>query len=160
MKTIGCGKTNRAMDDTIEGIDDYTTNLLEALQKADYIVSVLPSTASTRGLLNGNAFLPASKSHGGKCPVFINVGRGDVIDEESLLNALDQQWISAAILDVFEIEPLPEESQLWNRPDVAISPHVSGLTHGDDVPKVFLENYKRFIEGRELNHLVDWDKGY
>lgn len=83
-----------------------------------------------------------------------------MIDEKSLLNALNQQWLSAAILDVFEIEPLPEESQLWNRLDVVISPHVSGLTHGDDIPKVFLDNYKRFTEGRELNHLVDWDKGY
>jgi phosphoglycerate dehydrogenase-like enzyme len=160
MKTIGYVKTDRIPDGTIEGIYEYTTNVSEAIKEADYILSVLPSTSDTRGLLNGNAFLPGSESQGGKCPVFINVGRGDVIDEKSLLNALNQQWLSAAILDVFEIEPLPEESQLWNRPDVVISPHVSGLTHGDDIPKVFLDNYKRFTEGRELNHLVDWDKGH
>ncbi|KAL7535583.1 hypothetical protein ACHAXR_006590 [Thalassiosira sp. AJA248-18] len=160
MKTVGYGKTNRKKSDEVEGIDHYTTNLSEALQSADYIVSVLPSTPETRGLLNDGALLHASKGNGGKCPVFVNVGRGDVIGESSLLHALDNEWISAAILDVFEVEPLPEDSSLWGRSDVVISPHVSGLTQGSDVPKVFLENYQRFVQGRELKYVVDWVKGY
>ena len=158
MKTIGYAKTERST--AVEGIDVYTTNLKEAIQGADYIVSVLPSTPETRGLLNGNTLDVASKCNGGKSPVFINVGRGDVINENSLVTALDNKWISAAILDVFEVEPLPEESELWSRPDVVISPHVSGLTQSSDVPKVFLQNYTRYIHGRELKYLVDWDKGY
>jgi phosphoglycerate dehydrogenase-like enzyme len=160
MKTIGYGKRSRSSNERLDEIDEYTTNLMKALQEADYIISVLPSTPDTRGLLNDDAFASASKVNSGKCPVFLNVGRGDVISEDSLLNALDNKWISAAILDVFEIEPLPRESLLWNRSEVIISPHVSGLTHGHDVPKVFLENYKRFIDGRELDYLVDWNKGY
>lgn len=160
MKTMGYGKTKRESDEVLEGIDAYTTNLGGALREADYIVSVLPSTPETRGLLNGNALRTASKANGGNCPVFINAGRGDIIGEDSLLYALDNQWISASILDVFEVEPLPEESKLWHRSDVIISPHVSGLTQGKDVPKVFLENYERFLEGNELNFLVDWNKGY
>ena len=160
MKTIGYGKTKRKSDQVPDEFHEYTTYLPRALQGADYIVSVLPSTPDTRGILNDNQFMVASKAEGGKSPVFLNVGRGDVINEGSLLNALDMKWISAAILDVFEVEPLPEESLLWDRPDVIVSPHVSGLTHGDDVPKVFLENYTLFVEGRELNYLVDWDKGY
>lgn len=159
MKTIGYRKTSRIADE-VDGIDEFTTNLPNALQVADYIISVLPSTPSTRGMLNDDVFQAASIPNKGKCPVFINVGRGDVICEKSLLNALDQKWIAAAILDVFEVEPLPEDSLLWKRSDVTISPHVSGLTHGDDVPKVFLSNYKLFIEGSQLNFLVDWDKGY
>jgi len=160
MRTVGYGKTIRGSDHGLEGIDEYTTNLTKALREADYVVSVLPSTLETRGLLNGTALQPASKSDGGKSPVFINVGRGDIISADSLLNALDNRWISASILDVFEVEPLPKENALWRRSDVVISPHVSGLTQGKDVPKVFLENYGRFLEGRELKYLVDWDKGY
>jgi len=110
--------------------------------------------------LNDNALLTASKINGGKYPVFFNVGRGDVIGEDSLLVALDNQWISAVILDAFQVEPLLEESKLWRRSDVVISPHVSGLTQGKDVPKVFLENYRLFVEGRELKYVVDWDKRY
>ena len=92
--------------------------------------------------------------------MFINVGRGDVINEKSLLMALDEQWISGAILDVFEEEPLPMHSKLWGRSDVIVSPHVSGLTQSSDVPKVFLTNYQRYIDGKELKFLVDWAKGY
>ena len=156
MKTIGFGKTARESNDKLECIDVYTTNLTESLQSADYIVSVLPSTPETRGLLNDDALLRTD----GKCPVFLNVGRGDVISEASLLQALDKKWLSAAILDVFEIEPLPEESELWTRHDVTISPHVSGLTQGKDVPKVFLENYERWKAGKDLLFVVDWMKGY
>ena len=158
MKTIGFGKTDR--DYQIDGIDEYTTNLKYALQSADYIVSVLPSTLETRGLLNGKTLQQASISNGGKCPAFLNVGRGDVISEGSILHALDKEYISAAILDVFEVEPLPIDSPLWSRSDVVISPHVSGLTQCSDVPKIFLENYSRYKNGRNLKYVVDWNKGY
>lgn len=114
-------------------IDEYTTDLSAALCRADYIVSVLPSTPETRGLLGGEALSVASRSKGGKSPAFLNVGRGDVIDETSLIHALDCEYISAVILDVFEKEPLSTESALWTRPDVVISPHVSGVTQAKDV---------------------------
>ena len=159
MKTVGYGKTNRTANN-VEGVDEYTTNITDALQAADYIVSVLPSTPETRNLLNRSALECASKSNGGKCPVFLNVGRGDVISEADLLHALDEKWVSAAILDVFEVEPIPAESSLWDRSDVVVSPHVSGLTQASDVPKVFLENYQRYIQGSELKYVVDWMKGY
>jgi phosphoglycerate dehydrogenase-like enzyme len=160
MRTVGYGKTSRNADPTVNGIDTFTTNLAEALQAADYIVSVLPSTHETRGLLNNDAFLPASKRSGGKCPVFLNVGRGDIISEDSLLNALDNRWISAAILDVFAVEPLAVESALWGRSDIVVSPHVSGLTQGKDVPKVFMENYVRFLKDEELKYSVNWENVY
>ncbi|EJK52644.1 hypothetical protein THAOC_28069 [Thalassiosira oceanica] len=154
MTTRGYGRTERsAVDDCI---DFYTTKLEEALCGADYIVSVLPSTPETRGLLNGDALRACS----GKPVVLLNAGRGDLISEDSIIKALDQRYLQAAYLDVFEVEPLPAESSLWEREDVVISPHVSALTQPSDVPAVFIENYERFIMGRELKYVVDWSKGY
>ena len=153
MTTRGYGRTERG---AVDGIDYYTTKLEEALCGADYIVSVLPSTPETRGLLNGDAL----KACSAKPVVLLNAGRGDLISEESVIKALDQRYIAAAYLDVFEVEPLPVESKLWEREDVVISPHVSALTQPSDVPAVFIDNYERFIEGRELKYVVDWSKGY
>ena len=141
-----------------------TTDLTNALQQADYVVSVLPSTPATRDLLSNGVLQVASRAHGGKSPVFINVGRGDVVSEDCLIQALDQQYLSAAILDVFPVEPLPAGSPLWTRSDVVISPHVSGITRASDVPAVFLDNYQRYCqEGGgpgKLQFIVDWEKGY
>lgn len=154
MRVVGYVRTARELNDA--GIDETTTDLQTALREADYIVSVLPSTPETRGLLGGDALQAASE----KSPVFLNVGRGDVIDEASLIRALDSGYISAAILDVFETEPLPIESALWSRPDVIVSPHVSGMTQAKDVPAVFFTNYERFVTGKKLLYEVDWSKGY
>ena len=127
MRTIGYTRTPRGENDKRQrGVDEYTTDLSHALQSADYVVAALPSTPETRRLLSGEALAIASKDKGGKCPVFLNVGRGDVIDEVSIVSALDNQYISAAILDVFEVEPLPVESPLWSHAKVVVSPHVSG----------------------------------
>lgn len=171
MKTVGYVRTipsssNNGDENATEetGVDEYTTDLTKALQSGDYIVSVLPSTPQTRGLLSNDILEVSSIEKGGLCPVFINVGRGDVIDEKSLVEALDKKYISGAILDVFVEEPLPTTSELWSRSDVIVSPHVSGLTQASDVPKVFLSNYQRYVENdgstSELKFLVDWKKGY
>lgn len=171
MRTIGYVRTIPTSSDSDDrtvaeetGVDEYTTNLTKALQSGDYVVSVLPSTPQTRGLLSNDVLEAASTEKGGLCPVFINVGRGDVIDEKSLVEALDKKYISGAILDVFVEEPLPTSSKLWSRSDVIVSPHVSGLTQASDVPKVFLSNYQRYVENDcstlELKFLVDWKKGY
>lgn len=159
MKTIAYGKSPRIAKD-IDGLDEYTQDLETALQKGDYIVSVLPSTNETRGLLSNETLAVAAKANGGKCPVFLNVGRGDVIEESSIISAIDKEYISAAILDVFEKEPLPEESPLWIHPNVIVSPHVSGLTQASDVPKLFLANYQRYVKDNDLMYIVDWSKGY
>ena len=159
MKTIAYGKSYRIAKD-IDGLNEYTQDLDEALRAGDYIISVLPSTKETRGLLSNDTLASAARTNGGKSPVFLNVGRGDVIGESSIIAALDRGYISAAILDVFATEPLPKESPLWVKPDVIISPHVSGLTQASDVPKLFLANYHRYVEGKDLMYVVDWDKGY
>jgi phosphoglycerate dehydrogenase-like enzyme len=98
---------------------------------------------------------PVSKS-----PVLISVGRGGLISETSLIRALDQGYISAAVLDVFENESLPVDSVLWERSHVVISPHVSGSTQAKGVPPVFLNNYQHFLNGKDLFYEVDCSKVY
>eukprot|EP00977_Amphora_coffeiformis_P016690 scaffold5237_cov179-Amphora_coffeaeformis.AAC.3 len=158
MKVVAYSRTSRPSPGP--GWDEVSTDLTHALQQGDYIVSVLPSTPETRDLLSGDVLSAAALKNGGKSPVFLNVGRGDVVPEESLVKALDEKIISGAILDVFSVEPLPPESPLWMRDDVVISPHVSGVTRGADAPAVFLGNYKRYQDGEDLEFVVDWDKGY
>jgi len=99
-------------------LDEHRTvdNLPDILKNCDYIINVLPSTQDTIGLLNDNVLEHCK----GKNAVFMNVGRGSVIRETDLINALEQKWISAAILDVFEKEPLPKESKLWSLPQVIV----------------------------------------
>ncbi|XP_070546764.1 glyoxylate/hydroxypyruvate reductase A-like [Ptychodera flava] len=141
-----------------ECVDHYRKmdQLQELLENCDYICSVLPSTKETVGLLSGDVLRPCQA----KKSVFINVGRGDVISEESILNALSQGWLSAAILDVFEKEPLSEDSPLWKHPQVTITPHVAALSFGNETVDMFVENYRRYVNGEELRHTVSWERGY
>jgi len=97
-------------------VDEHRTinNLPDILENCDYVINILPSTRETVGLLNGD-ILQHCKT---KDTVFVNIGRGSIIRELDLINALEQKWISAAILDVFEEEPLSKESKLWSFPQV------------------------------------------
>lgn len=139
---------------TVAHFDEVSADLPDVLRRADYIVSILPSTPSTRGLLSGNALEPCGGA------VLINVGRGDVIDEDSIINALDRGWISKAILDVFPVEPLPETSRLWTHSKVVVTPHISAPSYAEDVARVFVENLARRVAGEPMLHSVDWGKGY
>ncbi len=160
MRTIAYTKIVRpcAVDDGF--LDECTNDLAHALREADYLISCLPSTPETKGLLSADMLSVCGKARGGKRPVFLNVGRGDVIGEESLISALENEFISAAILDVFCKEPLPQDSLLWEHNEIIISPHISGITMGRDVPHLFLENYDRFVAGKSMRYAVDWDRGY
>ncbi|KAL3918061.1 MAG: hypothetical protein SGARI_007564 [Bacillariaceae sp.] len=177
MYTVGYSRSGGRKNDGNKSVfDEQTTSLQEALQAADYVVSVLPSTDATRGLLTLETLESANVKNGGKSPVLINVGRGDLVSSEAaLIQALDAGHISAAILDVMDPEPLPSSSELWRHPKVTISPHVSALTRGKDVPKVILEQYQRYCEAvkygdgddddmakiaEKLHYVVDWNKGY
>ena len=103
--------------------------LAECLKQCDYFCNLLPSTPSNRGFFSGDV-LECCKE---KKTVFINIGRGDVIDDQTILKALDNHWIGGAILDVFEVEPLPSNSPLWSHPGVTITPHNSGVRVGKEV---------------------------
>lgn len=119
MKTFGAqiwGLKRTIPEDKSKMIDKYFViqDLPELLCNCDYVINVLPSTPESIGLLNGDCL----KSCEQKRSVFLNVGRGSIIKETDLINALKRNWISAAILDVFENEPLSPESELWSMPQV------------------------------------------
>jgi lactate dehydrogenase-like 2-hydroxyacid dehydrogenase len=90
--------------------------------------------------------------------VFINVGRGDQVNEADLIQALDQDLLAAAILDVMSIEPLPADNPLWLHPGVQLTPHVSGFHLGDAIIDI-AENYRRLKNGEPLLNLVDLERG-
>lgn len=140
-----------------EEVDELysSDNFLKFFENVDYIVNTLPSTKQTKGLLSGKVLKSCKNS-----PVLINVGRGNVIDEKSILNSLENKWISKAILDVFEIEPLPKESLLWKHPDVIVTPHIAARTFAKDISKLFIENMERYMNEQELKYQVDFKRGY
>ncbi|XP_005105504.1 glyoxylate/hydroxypyruvate reductase A [Aplysia californica] len=132
------------------------SKLSEMLQACDYVVSVLPSTPESRGLLSGNVLQACEK----KKSVLINIGRGDVIDDDSLVNAVRSGWLSGAILDVFNQEPLPADSPLWSVPGITITPHVSGITNVNKAVKTFTDNIVRYRNGEPMLNQVEMSKGY
>ena len=138
----------------IEGIVEVAGNdgLAGLLASADAVVNTLPGTPYTEGLFGREIF--AAMKPG---TVFVNVGRGTVVDEEALLEALENGHVSYACLDVFAVEPLPQDSPLWNHPRVMVSPHTSALSAAENrlIAERFCSNLRTFLDGGELPHLVD-----
>lgn len=131
--------------------------LRKMLPLCDFVVIVVPATPKTYHMV-GEFELQLMKKTG----FLINISRGNVLDESALVKALQQGWIAGAVLDVFEKEPLPQESPLWDMDNVVITPHLSGdfIGYVERVVKVFSENYIRWKDGRPLLNLVDLDRDY
>jgi phosphoglycerate dehydrogenase-like enzyme len=129
--------------------------LADFLAEPDYLVCVLPDTPATRHLLDASAF-HAMKNH---C-CLINVGRGNVIDENALVQALVEGELSAAVLDVFQSEPLPEDSPLWNVPGLTVTAHIAAASVPRDIARIFRENYWRYVAGEPLKYRIDFERGY
>ncbi|MBI2334157.1 MAG: D-2-hydroxyacid dehydrogenase [Chloroflexi bacterium] len=129
--------------------------LLEFVSGLDYLVSILPNTKETRKIVDEKV-LNALPSHA----LFVNVGRGSAVDESALLDALNQNKIAGAILDVFEQEPLPKEHPFWETPNLTMTFHTSAPSLPEDIARVFIENYRLYIEGKELKYGVDFERGY
>jgi len=131
--------------------------LLDQLPRADVVVLCAPQTADTWHIV-GARELDVMKAGA----VLVNVSRGKLVDEAALLRALESGRLRGAALDVFEHEPLRADSPLWGRPDVLITPHVSGFHEGywPEATRLFAENLRRFTAGEPLLNLVDKDAGY
>jgi len=131
--------------------------LPELLAESDFVVLALPLTRETKGFI-GEEELRAMKP----AAYLINIGRGEVVDEEVLIRALEENWIAGAGLDVFATEPLLADSRLWGLPNVIMSPHVSGGVedYTTYATEVFIENLGRYLSGKRLLHVVDKQKGY
>jgi len=140
----------------LEGVQCYSgmEQLPELLAQADYVISILPSTPETFGLFDRHRFSEMKPS-----AVFINVGRGGLVNEGDLVQALDNGALSHAILDVMQVEPLPKSSLLWRHGGVTITPHVSGWHLGDAIYDI-AENFKQLERHQPLLHLVDRQLGY
>jgi phosphoglycerate dehydrogenase-like enzyme len=93
---------------------------------------------------------------------FINVGRGKVVNEQALIRSLENGVIAGAGLDVFQVEPLPSSSPLWDMENVIVTPHssVGGDPADEEVLSIFIENIHRFLKGERLMNLIDKERGY
>jgi phosphoglycerate dehydrogenase-like enzyme len=121
----------------------------------DYLVSVMPGTAVTRHFVDA-ALLRALPARA----VFVNPGRGSVVDEPALAAALTDGRLAGAVLDVFQEEPLPRDHVFWRTPNLLITSHTAALSFPEDIAPVFIENYRRLIRGEPLRHQVDFERGY
>jgi phosphoglycerate dehydrogenase-like enzyme len=153
IKVLGLSRSGRPAP----GFEDVypVTRLYDFLEQVDYLVSTLPHTTGTTHLLDGTALarLPAHAC-------FINVGRSNVIDDEALTQALRNGTLAAAILDVFDEEPLPESSALWDTPNLTVTAHIAAVSHPSLIVPIFIDNYRRYIVHRPLKHEIDIDAGY
>jgi len=121
----------------------------------DYLVCVLPNTTETKHLID-RALLDALPARA----VFINPGRGSVVDETALAEALQSGRLAGAILDVFQQEPLPPDHVFWRTPNVIVTSHTAALSAPEDIAPVFIDNYRRLTSGAPLNHRVEFERGY
>lgn len=152
MNVLGVKRTPEPVEnvDQVFGPED----LGRMIPIVDYLVVALPLTPETSHLL-GEREIGLMKEGA----VLFNIGRGKTIDEKALIQVLKTRRINA-VLDVFEKEPLPSESELWNMENVMITPHVSGINIPKEICEEFITNYQRWTEGEPLNGLVDRSKGY
>lgn len=144
-----------------EYVDEMRTpdQLNEVLPRCDYVVVTLPLTEETKHMFKAEQFEQMKDT-----AYFINIGRGPIVVEADLISALNTGQIAGAGLDVFEVEPLPENNPLWDLEQVIITPHTSGSTEFYDqrlLQDIFIPNLKKYIEGEQpAINLLDYSKGY
>lgn len=159
--TTGICRTER--DRLPEGFDMCCTlsGLDEQLKTADLVISTLPGTPLTRRLLDRERIAKIQPN-----AIVVNVGRGFVIDTEALTQALQTGRLKGAVLDVTDPEPLPKEHPLRSMSNVILTPHVSGISWGENVCTrkkiigIFADNIKKDAQNAPLSHLIDLTEGY
>lgn len=131
--------------------------LHSVLAECDFVVVALPLTEQTHHIIDAKAFASMKDS-----AYLVNIGRGALVDEDALVDAVRDKVIAGAALDVFEKEPLPDESPLWELEDVILSPHISWVSDNfeDERLSLFIENINRYMVGLPLYNQIDLDKGY
>ncbi|MDO5710973.1 MAG: D-2-hydroxyacid dehydrogenase [Micrococcales bacterium] len=159
LQVRGAGSRARAGDPDFGDVID-SARLAEhvtQLREVDYLVNAAPLTQATRGLIDAGVL--AALKPGAH---LVNIGRGPTVVEADLLAAVRDGRLDGASLDVFETEPLPSESALWDAPGVVVSPHMSGDVVGwrDALARQFVDNAQRWLAGEELSNIVDKRLGY
>jgi glyoxylate/hydroxypyruvate reductase A len=125
------------------------------LARSEILVSLLPLTRDTERLLDARALARLPRG-----AAIVNAGRGPILVEDDLLAALDSGQVSAAVLDVFETEPLPPDHPFWRHPRIIVTPHVAADTHPATAIAAVVEAIREFEAGRPLTNRVDLEKGY
>lgn len=156
MTTIGINRSGK----TVEFVDELYSmeEFSNVLGRADFLVSVLPSTGETKHLLTDEHFQAMKDS-----AVFINIGRGNLVKTETLIEALEKKVIAHAYLDVFEKEPLAEGHPFWKMENVTVTPHISSITK-NYLPRSFeifeqnLHTYNK--KGDNFINKIDLTRGY
>jgi len=153
MKTRGYTRASR----NCESIDQYYTYNDEQTFASglDYLVCLLPQSNATSGLID-QRFLSYLPQH---C-VLINAGRGTTIVDSALIDALRNKTLQAAVLDVFEQEPLPDKHPYWLLDNLYVTQHTAAESLPEDIFLLFSNNYCRYINGSTLQNVLDFDKGY
>lgn len=156
LEVMGAGRTARD-DDPDFGVIVPTGDLIEHAAWADHLVLIAPLTEQTRGMVNAEVLTAMQPT-----AHLVNVGRGPLVDEPALVEALRSGAIAAASLDVFTQEPLPAGHPFWAMPNVHVSAHMSGDVVGwrDALADQFAENLTRWLAGAELVNAVDKELGY
>ena len=140
----------------IKGLKSYTGHdgLETMLSHSDYVIGILPSTRETDNLIDAEMLRNFKSS-----AIFINIGRGNLVVDNDLVDALNTGVLKAATLDVFRQEPLPLDHPFWDHSKIAITPHVSGWNVDDTIMDI-AQNYLRLLNNERLLHEVDRDLGY
>lgn len=161
-KVIGFSRSGRKQDffDEVFRIDEFDKAMRSGLsEQLDVLLLCVPGTPESEGLLSADRIALLSEK-----TFVINVGRGVVIDQDALMDALNEGRIAGAALDVMYPEPLPADHPLWKTRNCIITPHTSGdmaLEYTVDITvDIFCDNLRRYVRGAELTHLVDINAGY
>src|SRR3954452_261149 len=149
----------RSADDPVLDRIFRSADLKQMLSQVDVVIAAAPLTPETHHMLSNEEFASMKPTS-----IVMNVGRGPVVDEAALIKALQEKKVGAAALDVFEHEPLSPESPLWGMDNVLISPHCTDRTRNPDwldgSALVFVENFRRYLNGETLSNVVDKKAGY
>ncbi len=156
VKVSGVGRRVRE-DDPDFGTIYSSDRAFEAIEDADWVIGLLPLTEETT-LYYGANFFGAMKQEAR----FMNLGRGESVDESALIASLEQGKIAGAMLDVFHNEPIDQSNPLWEAPNIVISPHTSSYyaEYEEDMANQFLDNFARFKEHKSLEDVVDKNLGF
>lgn len=134
-----------------------SNDLSKAVKNAEFVINCLPGTPETKHIFNATLFKNFKKGS-----FFINIGRGTTVNENDLIKVLKDGTLTGAGLDVFETEPLPEESKLWDLENVIITPHYSGWNpnYTDRMIEIFCDNLKAFLGKKKMPTLIDKKLSY
>ena len=141
-------------DESVFSTRSTVSSLATVAAQADWLIATLPLTSETKGLIDRDV-LQACRG-----AVLMNAGRGAVVDETLIPEALDKGWLRGAALDVFDTEPLPAESPLWTDGRVMISPHISGITTTEGAVSGFLECLEALERGERPRWIVNRERQY